>query len=41
MCGRGCGPAAGVLGVAGLNAARRILADLELALERTEVGIHK
>lgn len=38
-CGRGCGPAAGVVGVAGLNAARRVLADLELALERTEVGI--
>lgn len=40
-CGRGCGPAAGVVGVAGLNAARRVLADLELALERTEVGIHQ
>jgi phytoene dehydrogenase-like protein len=40
-CGRGCGPAAGVLGVAGLNAARKVLADLELALERTEVGIHE
>lgn len=38
-CGRGAGPAAGVLGVAGVNAARRVLADLELALERTEVGI--
>lgn len=38
-CGRGCGPAGGVLGVAGLNASRRVLADLELALERTEVGI--
>jgi phytoene dehydrogenase-like protein len=40
-CGRGCGPAAGVIGVAGLNAARRVLADLELALERTEVGLHE
>jgi phytoene dehydrogenase-like protein len=40
-CGRGCGPAAGVVGVAGLNAARRVLGDLELALERTEVGIHQ
>ncbi|MBX3227747.1 MAG: NAD(P)/FAD-dependent oxidoreductase [Labilithrix sp.] len=40
-CGRGCGPAAGVVGVAGLNAARRVIADLELALERTEVGIHE
>ena len=38
-CGRGCAPAGGVFGVAGLNAARRVLADLELALERTEVGI--
>lgn len=40
-CGRGCGPAAGVIGVAGINAARRVLADLELALERTEVGMHQ
>ena len=40
-CGRSCGPAAGVIGVAGLNAARRVLADLELALERTEVGLHR
>lgn len=40
-CGRGCGPAAGVVGVAGLNAARRVIADLELALERTEVGIYE
>jgi phytoene dehydrogenase-like protein len=40
-CGRGCGPAAGVIGVAGLNAARRVLADLELALERTEVGLNQ
>lgn len=38
-CGRGCAPAGGVFGVAGMNAARRVLADLELALERTEVGI--
>jgi phytoene dehydrogenase-like protein len=38
-CGRGCGPAGGVFGVAGLTAARRVLADLELALERTEVNI--
>ncbi|MBX3221864.1 MAG: NAD(P)/FAD-dependent oxidoreductase [Labilithrix sp.] len=38
-CGRACGPAGGVLGVAGLNASRRVLADLELALERTEVGV--
>ena len=38
-CGRGCGPAGGVFGVAGLNAARRVLADVELALERTEVGV--
>jgi phytoene dehydrogenase-like protein len=39
LCSRGCGPAGGVLGVAGLNASRRVLADLELALERTEVGV--
>lgn len=38
-CGRAAGPAGGVLGVAGLNASRRVLADLELALERTEVGL--
>jgi phytoene dehydrogenase-like protein len=38
-CGRGCAPAGGVFGVAGLTAARRVVADLELALERTEVGI--
>lgn len=40
-CGRACGPAAGVVGVAGLNAARRVIADFELALERTEVGIQE
>jgi phytoene dehydrogenase-like protein len=38
-CGRGCSPAGGVLGVAGYNAARRVVSDFELALERTEVGI--
>jgi phytoene dehydrogenase-like protein len=38
LCGRSCGPAGGVLGVAGLNASRRVLADIELALEHTEVG---
>jgi phytoene dehydrogenase-like protein len=38
MCGRSTGPAAAVLGVAGVNAARRVLADLELALEQTDVG---
>jgi phytoene dehydrogenase-like protein len=37
-CGRGCGPAGNVLGVAGLDAFRRVLADLELALERTEIS---
>ncbi|MBN9163441.1 MAG: NAD(P)/FAD-dependent oxidoreductase [Myxococcales bacterium] len=37
-CGRGAGPAGGVFGVAGLNASRRVLADLELALEQTEIG---
>jgi phytoene dehydrogenase-like protein len=38
-CGRGSTPAGGVFGIAGLNAARRVIGDLELALERTEVGI--
>lgn len=38
-CGQGCAPAGGVVGVAGLTAARRVIADLELALERTEVNI--
>ncbi len=37
LCGSGCGPAGGALGVAGLNASRRVLDDLELALERTQV----
>jgi phytoene dehydrogenase-like protein len=39
-CGRGSSPAGGVFGVAGVNAARRVLADLELALEQTDVGLH-
>lgn len=39
-CGAGCAPAGGVFAVAGHNAAKRVLADLELGLERTEVG-HK
>lgn len=38
-CGRGCTPAGGVFGAAGLLAARRVVADFELALERTEVGV--
>ncbi|MDB5220857.1 MAG: dependent oxidoreductase [Myxococcaceae bacterium] len=37
-CGAGCAPAGGVFGVAGHNAAKRVLADMELGLERTEVG---
>jgi phytoene dehydrogenase-like protein len=37
-CGRGCGPAGRFLGVAGLIAARRVMADFQLANERTEVG---
>ncbi len=40
-CGRSAGPAGGVLGVAGLDAFRRVLADLELALERTEIGVRE
>jgi phytoene dehydrogenase-like protein len=37
-CGRSCAPAGGVFGVAGFTAARRVIADFELALERTEVN---
>jgi phytoene dehydrogenase-like protein len=37
-CGAGCAPAGGVFGVAGHNAAKRVLADMELGLERTEAG---
>lgn len=37
-CGAGCAPAGGVFGLAGHNAAERVLADVELGLERTEVG---
>src|SRR5262249_13485934 len=39
-CGAGCAPAGGIFGAAGHNAAKRILADLEAGLERTEVGRH-
>jgi phytoene dehydrogenase-like protein len=39
-CGAGCAPAGGIFGAAGHNAAKRVLADLELGLERTEVGRH-
>jgi phytoene dehydrogenase-like protein len=38
-CGRGCAPAGGVFGAAGLVAAQRVIADFELALERTEMGV--
>ena len=38
-CGAGCSPAGGVFALAGHNAAERVLADMELGLERTEVGI--
>ena len=37
-CGAGCSPAGGVFAVAGHNAAERVLADMELGLERTEVS---
>jgi hypothetical protein len=37
-CGAGCSPAGGVFALAGHNAAERVLADMELGLERTEVG---
>lgn len=36
-CGAACAPAGSALGAAGWNAAKRVLADMELALERTEV----
>jgi phytoene dehydrogenase-like protein len=38
-CGAGCAPAGAMLGVAGYNAAMRVIADLEVALERTDVGV--
>jgi phytoene dehydrogenase-like protein len=38
-CGAGCSPAGGVFALAGHNAAERVLADMELGLERTEVGV--
>lgn len=37
-CSSACAPAGGMLGIAGHNAAARVLADFELGLERTEVG---
>jgi phytoene dehydrogenase-like protein len=40
-CGRGCAPAGGVFGAAGLTAAQRVIADFELALERTEMGVQE
>jgi phytoene dehydrogenase-like protein len=38
-CGAGCSPAGGVLAIAGHNAAARVLADMELGLEQTDVGL--
>ena len=38
-CARACGPAAGVVGAAGVVAAQKVIEDLELGLERTELGI--
>jgi phytoene dehydrogenase-like protein len=40
-CGAGCAPAGGAFAVSGHNAAKRVLADLELGLERTEVGLQR
>ena len=40
-CGAGCAPAGGAYGVPGHNAAKKILDDLDLALERTDVGIRR
>jgi phytoene dehydrogenase-like protein len=37
-CGAGCSPAGGAFALPGHNAAKRVLADMELGLERTEVG---
>lgn len=37
-CSSACAPAGGMMGIAGHNAATRVLADFELGLERTEVG---
>jgi phytoene dehydrogenase-like protein len=37
-CSSACAPAGGMLGIAGHNAATRVLADFELGLERTEAG---
>ena len=37
-CARACGPAGGVVGAAGVVAANKLIEDLELALERTEIG---
>ena len=36
-CGASCAPAGAVFGAAGYNAAMRVLGDLEMALERTDV----
>lgn len=38
-CGAGCSPAGGVFALAGYNAAARVLADMEMSLERTETGL--
>jgi phytoene dehydrogenase-like protein len=37
-CGAGCAPAGGVFAASGYNAAQRVLSDMELGLERTEIG---
>ena len=37
-CARACGPAAGVVRAAGVAAAHKVIEDLELGLERTELG---
>lgn len=39
LCGKSCGPASGALAVPGVNTFRRVLADLELALEKTEINV--
>jgi phytoene dehydrogenase-like protein len=40
-CGAGCAPAGGAFAIAGHNAAKRVIADLEMGLERTEVGLKR
>lgn len=40
-CGAGCAPVGGAWGLPGYNAAKRILDDIDVALDRTDVGIRR